>query len=108
MPSRQLKNGDVEGFGITFLEANLHGCPVIGGRSGGVIDAVAHKESGLLVEPGNIAELVQAMDHLLTNREYAKLLGAQGKKRAEAFFNWEHLIGNFQKELASLLKKPAM
>jgi len=33
-------NGDLEGFGMVFLEANATGKPVIGGRSGGTADAI--------------------------------------------------------------------
>lgn len=35
MPNRELDDGNVEGFGIVFLEANSFGKPVIGGKSGG-------------------------------------------------------------------------
>ncbi len=48
MPARSI-DGDFEGFGIVYLEANIYGKPVIAGRSGGVSDAVLHNESGLLV-----------------------------------------------------------
>jgi glycosyltransferase involved in cell wall biosynthesis len=40
MPNRLIPPGDVEGFGIVFLEASFLGKPVIGGQSGGVPDAV--------------------------------------------------------------------
>ena len=52
MPSRAEKNGDVEGFGLVFLEANACGTAVIGARIGGIPDAVEDKVSGLLVDPG--------------------------------------------------------
>ncbi|MBI4779135.1 glycosyltransferase family 4 protein [Candidatus Falkowbacteria bacterium] len=48
MPSRNI-NGDFEGFGIVYLEANLAGKPVIAGKSGGVGDAVLDGLHGLLV-----------------------------------------------------------
>ena len=41
MANRELPNGDVEGFGLVFLEANAAGLPVIGGRSGGTAPAIA-------------------------------------------------------------------
>ena len=40
MPNRE-EGTNVEGFGIVFLEANACGIPVIGGRSGGTVDAIA-------------------------------------------------------------------
>ena len=43
----------VEGFGISFLEASFHGCPVAAYRSGGVEEAVGDGETGLLVPEGD-------------------------------------------------------
>ena len=45
----------VEGFGIALVEASACGLPVIGGRSGGIPDAVREGETGLLVDPGDPA-----------------------------------------------------
>ena len=53
MPAREI-NGDVEGFGIVFLEAALSRLPVIAGRSGGVSVAVLDNQTGLVVDPENI------------------------------------------------------
>ena len=51
----------VEGFGITFLEASMHGCPVAAYRSGGVDEAVRDGETGLLVAEGDRAALAAAL-----------------------------------------------
>jgi len=45
MPSKRLA-GDVEGFGIVFLEAGFYGKPSIGTWSGGIPEAVIHNETG--------------------------------------------------------------
>ncbi len=50
MPNRATEDGDTEGFGLVFLEAGACGKPVIGGRAGGVPDAITHEVTGLLVE----------------------------------------------------------
>lgn len=102
MPNRELDNGDVEGFGIVFLEANAHGKPVIGGKSGGVVDAIVANETGLLVNPIDVEEIASAMLQLLENEDYAKQLGMNGKKRAKEEFNWEILISRMQSELRQL------
>ena len=46
-------NGDSEGFGITFLEANACAKPVVGTNVGGISDAIDNGLNGLLVEPNN-------------------------------------------------------
>lgn len=64
---RQLGNGDVEGFGIVFLEAAREGLPVVAGRSGGVPDAVDHEGNGYLVNPNSPAESATRLRLLLTD-----------------------------------------
>jgi len=89
MPCRQLSDGDVEGFGIVFLEANVYGKPVIAGKSGGAVEAVEHEVNGLLVDPGNVTEIADAIVRLLENEEEALRLGEVGRKRVAEKFNWE-------------------
>ncbi|MCK4326421.1 glycosyltransferase, partial [bacterium] len=92
MPSYEIKEeGDVEGFGIVFLEANACGKPVIGGRSGGVEDAIINGETGLLVNPLNVVEIANALTRILTDREFAERLGRQGGKRAERELSWKQV-----------------
>lgn len=61
MPNRELANGDTEGFGLVFLEANSCGLPVIAGRDGGSTDAVRHGQNGLVVDGRAVAEIASAM-----------------------------------------------
>lgn len=86
MATREIKNSqnyviDVEGFGMVFLEANLFSKPVIGGKSGGVPEAIEHDLSGLMVNPENEHEIIQALTKILENQEYAQKLGEQGRER---------------------------
>ncbi|HEV2358599.1 MAG TPA: glycosyltransferase family 4 protein [bacterium] len=83
MPSRPLPCGDFEGFGIVFLEAGACGKPVIGGRSGGVPEAVLDGVTGVLVNPTDVDELSAAITKLLSDREEATRLGMQGRRRTE-------------------------
>ena len=73
---------------INDLEANAHGVPCIGGRSGGVPDAVLDGETGLLVDPWDEEELAAAIVRLLTDRDLASKLGQQGKERIAREMNW--------------------
>jgi len=91
MPSRNI-NGDFEGFGIVYLEANLAGKPVIAGRGGGVGDAVIDGLNGLLVDPEDINQITSAVIKLAEDQSLRQKLGEQGKMRVIGDFNWPKQI----------------
>lgn len=98
MPSRSIE-GDFEGFGIVYLEANLYGKPVIAGRSGGVSDAVVNNQNGLLIDPENISEIARAIKTLVDNPEERIRLGKIGRERAINNFSWTQQIKNLYNNL---------
>ena len=89
MPSYDIPGAPTEGFGLTFLEANCCGTPVIGSRTGGIPDAVDHGLSGLLVPPRDPAALARAAVRLLTEPGLAKRMGEYGQRRAREMFGWD-------------------
>jgi len=74
----------VEGFGLVFVEALAHGVPVIGGRVGGVPEAVRHGVDGLLVDPRDPAALATAIADLLADPQQANEMARRGRERALA------------------------
>jgi len=55
MTSREIKtSGEVEGFGIVFLEAGACGKAAIGTLSGGIPEAVIDGVTGILVNPSDV------------------------------------------------------
>jgi phosphatidylinositol alpha-1,6-mannosyltransferase len=94
MPSRELAGpGDTEGFGITFLEANACEKPVIGGKSGGVGDAIADGETGFLVDPLDTEALAQKIIRVLEDPALARSMGRRGRERIDKGFTWEAVTG---------------
>lgn len=95
MPSRALPSRDgVEGFGIVFLEAGASGKPVVGGRSGGIGEAVLDGTTGVLVDPSNHGELETTLIRLLRNPAEAARLGESGRDRAAGFSSaWSQAAG---------------
>lgn len=92
MPSRQI-GPDVEGFGIVFLEAALFGKPSIGGRSGGIAEAILHGQTGLLVDPEDSAAVARDIVQLLRDDTLRNELGQNAKARVLHEFTWEKQVG---------------
>ena len=88
LANREEADGDVEGFGMVFLEANAAGKAVIGGRNGGAVEAVQDGVTGLLVNPDDELELVAALRQLLSDSELRDRLGKAGLQRARSEFHW--------------------
>jgi phosphatidylinositol alpha-1,6-mannosyltransferase len=93
----------VEGFGIAFLEANACAKPVIGGRSGGVADAVVEGVTGFLVDPHSPEEIANVLERVLTNSDLARWLGDQGRSRVLNEFTWETISRRIQAILDSIV-----
>ncbi len=100
MPSRLPPNGGAgEGFGIVYLEAGVHGLPVVAGRAGGALDAVVDGATGLLVDPTNHVQVADAISNLLLDRDRAARMGAAGSDRARAFA-WPAIARRVQSVMA--------
>ncbi len=87
----------VEGFGLSLVEASASGIPVIGGRSGGIPDAVRDGETGLLVDEEDPAAVAGAVRRLLQDRELATRLGGTGRRLAETFYNWDRVVSDLRR-----------
>lgn len=81
----------VEGFGIAIVEASACGLPVVGGRSGGIPEAVRDGETGLLIEPDDPAAVAAAIKQLLGDPELRGRLGAAGRRAVERYYNWDRV-----------------
>lgn len=87
-PNRELANGDVEGFGIVFLEASACRLPVIGGDSGGAREAIQDGISGFLVDPQDVDQIVDRVAQLLRSPQLWTAMSEAGPDWA-AQFTWD-------------------
>jgi glycosyltransferase involved in cell wall biosynthesis len=74
-----------EGFGLPVLETMACGCPVTSNTSS--LPEVVGK-AGILVNPNNTTELMEAMTQVLTDTALAQILRKMGREQAEKF-SWE-------------------
>ena len=87
VPSVVASTGDAEGFGIVFLEAQAMELPVVSTRSGGIPEAVADHETGLLVEEQNPEQLAAAISRLLADTDLWLRFSLAGRHRAVEHFD---------------------
>ena len=83
VPSRR------EGYGVVCAEAMAHGRPVVASAVGGLLDLVAHGETGLLVPPGDAKGLHEALTWLLSDGDLRRRMGEAGRARARERLSWE-------------------
>jgi len=106
MPNRVLgESSDVEGFGIVFLEAGAAELPVIGGRSGGVPDAVADGRTGLLVDGESPDEIADAVTSVLGDPALARRLGQAGRRRVCGELTWQHSADRVAELIARMSRR---
>jgi len=93
-PVRAIPN-DPEGFGMVAIEAAAHGLPTVAYASGGVVDAVAPGESGLLVDIGDTAGFATSVMRLLDARPDVEAI-----RRFAEGFSWDKFGRAIRESLA--------
>jgi phosphatidylinositol alpha-1,6-mannosyltransferase len=82
MPNRTTGTGVTEGVGLVFLEAGACGKAVIGGKAGGVPDAIQDGKTGFLVDGTSVDAIADACIKLLDDRELRDRFAANGLEHA--------------------------
>lgn len=103
MPTRKERRGDMEGFGLVYLEAAACGKPVVASAVGGAADAVVPDETGLIVNPHEPQSIAAALCQLLREPQLAKRLGEAGRQRVLREFTWDRTV----EQLMALMGLPS-
>jgi glycosyltransferase involved in cell wall biosynthesis len=82
-----------EGLPMALLEAMAAGKAVVSTGVGGIPDALRDGDNGLMVEPGNVAALAQALGRLIGDDEERRRLGARARATIEQEFESGVVIG---------------
>ncbi len=89
-------------LGLVLLEAMACGTPVIGTRVGGVPETIAHGESGLVVEPGDVNGLRDAIERLLSSPPRWRELSDAAVQRVREHFTWDEVARRCLRSYARL------
>lgn len=76
-----------EGWGITVIEANQMGTPVVASDIPGLRDSVLNGKTGILVRPKSIKQFSHALIKLIKNNDLREKMSLAGVERAKKF-NW--------------------
>ncbi|HEY1411246.1 MAG TPA: glycosyltransferase [Rhodopila sp.] len=94
MANREMPDGDTEGFGLVFLEANACGLPVIAGCAGGSVDAVTDQVNGLVVDGNNTTAVAGAIIRIFEDQALRDRLRLGGAEVARAA-GWDRRVAQF-------------
>lgn len=83
---------DMEGLGVSLLEASAAAVPIVTSRVGGLPEAVLDGVTGILIEPGDVAALTAALRRLLDCAELRRSMGEAGRKRILADFSVDAMV----------------
>lgn len=86
-----------ESFGLVALEAMQAACPVVASRVGGLEEVVVDGETGTLVPPDDEDALSGAVEVLLGDEALRRRMGASGRRRARAAFDWHEGLEEYER-----------
>ena len=94
----------VESFGLVLAEAMACEKPVIASRIGGIPTVIEDNKDGILIEPGNLKELKEKIVEVLEDKELAKRLGKNARKKVVERFSLDRMVEDTVKVYEEVLK----
>lgn len=83
-----------EGFGMVVSEAMAAGTPPVASRISGIDQQIDGGTTGIMVTPGDEAELAEALIELLSDSEKRRAMGERSRERAQRF-SWETITDQY-------------
>jgi glycosyltransferase involved in cell wall biosynthesis len=96
-----------EGLGSVLLEAMAAGCPVVASDVGGIPDIIQNEKTGLLVVPGNIASLVNALESLIADPNKRMTLPKKALATVNAEFSPQEMFLRYDELYSSISRLAA-
>ncbi|MBD3245261.1 MAG: glycosyltransferase [Candidatus Moranbacteria bacterium] len=90
--------GDMEGFGITMIEASLCRTVVVASGIEGIKEAIDHKKNGILLKPKDKAKYREVLNALIRNRDLRRDLAKKFRLFSKSHFDWPIIAKKYLKE----------
>jgi phosphatidyl-myo-inositol dimannoside synthase len=84
-----VSNNHVEGLGLTLLEAQSLGLPVLAARTGGIPEAVKEGLTGVLFRAGDSHDLREKLTALLASPGQLQSMSLAGPEWVKTHFSWK-------------------
>jgi glycosyltransferase involved in cell wall biosynthesis len=91
-----LYTSETESFGLSILETQFHGRPVVAFRVGGIPEVITDGETGFLHPFGDVAALATSLNQLAASPELAKRMGESARQQARARFSTELVVPQYE------------
>jgi glycosyltransferase involved in cell wall biosynthesis len=104
MTSRQLPDGDFEGYGIAVIEAALCGKAAVVSANSGLEEAVQDGLTGLIVSQNDPDETAEAVLRLIKNPDLRKTLAKKAYQNASENQTWDRVAEKYMALLEEVMK----
>ena len=93
----------LEPFGIVFIEAMTAHLPIVATRLGAIPDFVEEGKNGLLVEPGDVQGLAEALLKFLENPQLCRSFGEYSYQLTKERYSWSAVGEKFRQNILDVL-----
>ncbi|MFC1818365.1 glycosyltransferase [Thermodesulfobacteriota bacterium] len=100
-PSIKAEGGDTEGFGLTFVEAGMSGCVVVGTDVGGISDIIEDGETGFLVPEKDPKAIAEILIRIFKDPSKINALKHHARKRMNQQFDWQVIAEKYREILSN-------
>jgi len=94
----------LEALSVALLEAGASGVPLVAYNNGGISEVISHMHNGLLVQPGQIDQLADAIQRLLESRTLTGRLAENSKKVCVQNFSAERMVNEYYQLYKDILE----
>lgn len=87
----------MEGLGVSLLQANAAGVPIVASKVGGILDVISHGVNGFLFTPGDKHQFSTYVIDLIFNNEKRRIMGSNGQTIVKEKFSISSMVNNYIK-----------
>ena len=104
LPSVRDPSGNLDGLPTVLLEAMSSGCAIVASNIGGVSLVIEHEKNGLLVPPGSVDALTNAILDLISDQQKRILFGRSARQSVVDRHNWVEVTKKISDILAEAVE----